>query len=513
MTKEKKPKKYSTPVVIPILSSILVFLFAIILFLLAKGYRINLTDQKITQNGALTVRSYPSNATIYIDNENLGQTPKSKVLEVGLHNIKIEKEGYHLWEKTIDIPEEKTTILTPWLILSENKKYTVWNPQKEVVKYWINKNDDVVLVLLKESNEKYSLWKYKIESSLWEILNNPMKIWETSDSTFSLIQSPNGEYALLTTKTENGNFSYLMNTSTSFVPSLNNQIDLSKVEGFNITWAEDNKHILFESPTSLFSYNITDRLMYTLLNSNTNTPDELSNKVWTTTGDGYLYYLSDNTDSNSSVYSYSIESISLDGVKEESLLKTIFMQKDEKYIEYYRTQTNSFIPFTNSPESTQTVGEINAIYVHKPAKGIFLSTTVASYWYSIPDAKYLAISHYPTILLSPSMDNKRLLIESMGNISVFTFEKEALDPTEEIGLMTIPELKSENLPKWVKNSEHISYIKEGSITISEIDGDNIVETIPIDKILYYTLKYSRENIVTLEKDEQGLFNINEYRLQ
>ena len=162
MTKEKKPKKYSTPVVIPILSSILVFLFAIILFLLAKGYRINLTDQKITQNGALTVRSYPSNATIYIDNENLGQTPKSKVLEVGLHNIKIEKEGYHLWEKTIDIPEEKTTILTPWLILSENKKYTVWNPQKEVVKYWINKNDDVVLVLLKESNEKYSLWKYKI---------------------------------------------------------------------------------------------------------------------------------------------------------------------------------------------------------------------------------------------------------------------------------------------------------------------------------------------------------------
>jgi len=79
--------------------------------------------------------------------------------------------------------------------------------------------------------------------------------------------------------------------------------------------------------------------------------------------------------------------------------------------------------------------------------------------------------------------------------------------------MTIPELKSENLPKWVKNSEHISYIKEGSITISEIDGDNIVKTIPIDKILYYTLKYSRENIVTLEKDEQGLFNINEYRLQ
>ena len=124
-----------------------------------------------------------------------------------------------------------------------------------------------MLVLLKESNEKYSLWKYKIESSLWEILNNPMKIWETSDSTFSLIQSPNGEYALLTTKTENGNFSYLMNTSTSFVPSLNNQIDLSKVEGFNISWAEDNKHILFESPTSLFSYNITDRLMYTLLNS------------------------------------------------------------------------------------------------------------------------------------------------------------------------------------------------------------------------------------------------------
>lgn len=513
MVKEKKPQKYSTPAVIPTLFSILVFSFAFILFLLAKGYRVNLTDQKITKTGALTVKTYPSNATIYIDDENLGKTPKSKVLEYGVHDVKIEKEGYHLWNKIINIPEETTTILTPWLLLSDNKKYTIWNPQKEFVNYWVNKNNDVVLVLLKENAEKYSLWKYKIESSLWEILNNPMKIWETSDSTLSLMQSPNGEYALLTTKTESGNSSYLMNTSTAFVPSINNKIDLSKLEGFTISWAQDNKHILFESPTQLLSYNITDRLMYTLLTNEINNQSDQSKKIWTTTEDGYLYYLKDNSIDDSSVYSYSIEGISLDGVNEDSLLKTVYLQKDEKYIEYYRAQTNPFVPFTNSPENTQTVGKIDYIYINKQAKGIFLSTTVASYWYSIPDAKYLAISHFPSILLSTSTDNRRLLIGSKENTSVFTFEKETLDPTEEIGLINIPGLKSEHFPRWVKNSKHLSYIKDNYITISEMDGDNTVKTIPTDKMLYYTIKYSRENIVTLEKDEQGFFNINEYRLQ
>jgi len=508
MGKERRPQKYSIPVIISTLSSILVISFAFILFLLAKGYRVNLTDQTISKTGAISVKTYPTNALLYIDNKEMGRTPESRVLETGRHSIRIEKEGFHYWEKEINIPEDKTTIITPWLILEENKKFTVWNSQKEAINFWVNENEDIALILLKEPGEKYSLWKYKIERTMWEILNNPMKIWESSDSNITLLLSPDGNYALLTTLTESGNASFLVNTSTTFTPATNNKIELTGLEKSNIQWASDNKHILFDSVTSLLSYNITDRLMYTIFaKENTST-----NNIWTTTSDGFLYFVSENSQPNETVYNYSIETVSLDGVKGEPILKNIYMQRDEKYIEYYRTQKNLFIPFTNSPENTQTVGTINAIQINKQAKGILLSSTVASYWYSISDSKYLTISHYPSKLLNFGGDGKRLMLETKEDLCVFTFDKESLDHTEQIGLKIVPNIKTEDKPRWISNSKHFSFVKDGVINISESDGENSVKTLSIDNINFFTIKKSRDNILTFEKDEQGFFNINEYRL-
>lgn len=508
MGKERKPQKYSIPVIISTLSSILVVSFAFILFLLAKGYRVNLTDQTISKTGAISVKTYPTNALLYIDNKEMGRTPESRVLETGNHSIRIEKEGYHFWEKDITIPEDKTTIITPWLILEENKKFTVWNSQKEAINFWVNENEDIALILLKEPEGRYSLWKYKIERSMWEILNNPMKIWESTDPNITLLLSPDGNYALLTTLTESGKASFLVNTSTSFTPAINNKIELTGLEESSIQWASDNKHLLFDSATSLLSYNITDRLMYTIFTKENTT----SNYIWTTTNDGFLYLISENSQPEDTTYNYSIETVSLDGVKGEPILKNIYMQKDEKYIEYYRTQKNLFIPFTNSPENTQTVGTINEIQVNKQAKGILLTSTVASYWYSISDSKYLAISHHPSKLLNFGGDGKRLLLKTKEDLYVFTFDKESLDHTEEIGLKLVPNIKIEDKPKWISNSKHFSFVKDGVINISESDGENSVKTLSIDNINFFTIKKSRDNILTFEKDEQGFFNINEYRL-
>lgn len=508
MGKERKPQKYSIPVIISTLSSILVISFAFILFLLAKGYRVNLTDQTISKTGAISVKTYPTNALLYIDNKEIGRTPESKVIETGKHSIKIEKEGYNSWEKEIAIPEDKTTIITPWLILKDNKKFTVWNSQKEAVNFWINENEDIALILLKEPGERFSLWKYKIERTMWEILNNPMKIWESTDSEITLLLSPDGNYALLNTLTESGKASFLVNTSTTFNPATNNKIEITNNEGSNILWASDNKHILFDTPTSLLSYNITDRLMYTIFTKNITT----TNIIWTTTNDGFLYYVSENSQPVSTVYNYTIETVSLDGVKGVPILKNISMQKDEKYIEYYRTQKNLFLPFTNSPENTQTVGTIDTIKVNKQAKGILLSTSVASYWYSIADSKYLAISYYPSKFLNFGGDGKRLMLETKEDLCVFTFDKESLDHTEQIGLKIVLDIKIEDKPKWISNSKHLSFVKDGVINISESDGENRVKTLPLDKINFFTIKKSRDNIITFEKDEQGFFNINEYRL-
>jgi len=507
MAKAKQKQNSSIPVLLSTFSSLLVIAFAFILFLLAKGYRIDFSKQEVNKTGAISIRPTPSSATAFLNNENIGKTPKSRVIDIGKHTIRLEKDGYHTWEKDINILDEKTTILTPWLILKDNKKYTTWNSEREIEKFWVNDNQDIAILLLKEQNGTYSLWRYKIEKALWEILNNPIKLWETDNKDIEILLSPDGGYALLTNITEQGTSSYLLNTSTTFIPATNNQIDLTPVANHSIMWAPDNKHLLFESEKDLLSYNITDRLMYSVF-----TKEEGKKYIWTSAKDGIIYLLKDNTEEDSKVYTYSLEAISLDGIQGTTLVESIYMQKEEKYIEYYRVQDYQFVPFTSSPENTQNVGEIDYIYVDKQAGGIFISTKVASYWYKFSTNKYMTVFPYPTKFMSISGDNKRFMFESNQDIYTFTFFNETLNPLEETGSKIIKDVKEENKPRWIGTSRHISFIKDNFIYISESDGENAVKTLPIDNVDFFTVKASRDNIIIFEKNTDGIFHINEYRL-
>lgn len=507
MGKGKQKQNSSIPVLLSTLSSLLVIAFAFILFLLAKGYRIDFSKQEVNKTGAISIRPTPSSAIAFLNNENIGKTPKSRVVDIGNHTVRLEKDGYHTWEKEINILDEKTTIITPWLILKDNKKYTVWNSEREIEKFWVNENEDIAILFLKEQNGSYSLWRYKVEKALWEILNNPIKLWETDNKNIEILLSPDGNYALLTNITEQGSISHLLNTSTTFTPATNNQIDLTAVANHSVQWAPSNKHLLFESDKDLLSYNITDRLMYSVF-----TKEEGKKYIWTAADDGIIYLLKDNTEQDSKVYTYSLETISLDGIKGTPLVKSIYMQKEEKYIEYYRAQNYQFVPFTSSPENTQNVGEIDYIFVDKQAGGIFISTKVASYWYKSSTNMYMTVHPYPTKFIKMSGDNKRFMFKSNQDIYTFTFYNETLNPLEETGTKLIKGIKEENKPRWVGSSKHISYIKDNFIHISESDGENAVKLLPIDNIDFYTVKNSRDNIITLEKEKEGIFNINEYRL-
>ena len=104
------------------------------------------------------------------------------------------------------------------------------------------------------------------------------------------------------------------------------------------------------------------------------------------------------------------------------------------------------------------------------------------------------------------------MFESNQDIYTFTFFNETLNPLEEAGTKIIKDIKEENKPRWIGRSKHISYVKDGSIYISESDGENAIKILPIDNVNFFTVKSSRDNIVTFEKDTEGKFNINEYRL-
>ena len=105
MNPEKARRRQSLKILISESIMVLaVVITVIILAFLVSGYWLN-SDFKIERNGLLQVSSVPTGADVYIDGESawLQRTNTSKILSSGEHSIKLTKDGYDTWSKTVNI--------------------------------------------------------------------------------------------------------------------------------------------------------------------------------------------------------------------------------------------------------------------------------------------------------------------------------------------------------------------------------------------------------------------------
>lgn len=77
-----------------------------VLALVVSGYWLN-SDFKVERQGMLQVYSFPTGANVEIDGESswLQRTNTSKVLPTGEHTVKLTRDGYDSWSKTITVSE------------------------------------------------------------------------------------------------------------------------------------------------------------------------------------------------------------------------------------------------------------------------------------------------------------------------------------------------------------------------------------------------------------------------
>ncbi len=188
------------------------------------------------------------------------------------------------------------------------------------------------------------------------------------------------------------------------------------------------------------------------------------------------------------------------------------MQKDLKYINYYRESLPTPVFFTNSPINTQTVGRIDSISVDENAGIVLISSETSSYLYNIKNGMYVMVSPYPTKFGDLSYNNRSIIFYSNDIIGIFTFDKDELDHTEELGSKIFTKEKDVENIQWISNSRYLSYSKDGMIYISEIDGENEYEIIPLDNTYFHTVKYSLDGLTVFGNDNEGNFCVDEYRL-
>jgi len=78
-----------------------------------SGYRWNAKKAKIERNGTLIIDSRPTKASIFLNGKNNNETTPITLQNVtpGNYTIKIQKNGYHSWEKRLDVYPELVTFV------------------------------------------------------------------------------------------------------------------------------------------------------------------------------------------------------------------------------------------------------------------------------------------------------------------------------------------------------------------------------------------------------------------
>jgi len=135
----------------------------------SQGYRIDFKTRKISQTGGLFLKIWPKQAEVYLDSKLEKRTDfffGSALIEnllPGKYKVLVKKEGYHSWEKVLEIKEKEVTEAKNVVLVPRNLNFTILT--KGVEDFWFSL--DQKKIILKEVNEKgWTLKLYDLEKNV-----------------------------------------------------------------------------------------------------------------------------------------------------------------------------------------------------------------------------------------------------------------------------------------------------------------------------------------------------------
>ncbi|MFZ3057441.1 MAG: PEGA domain-containing protein [Minisyncoccales bacterium] len=227
-----------------VLFILMVLVFAVIapgIIMYSQGYRFDVKKMRFLETGGIYIKTMPSDAIVTIDNDYKNRTSgfSKDVLIQNLlpenHNIKIEKENYYSWEKTLEVKEKKVTE-AKYIILFPNEMpfASIDNDVKNFYPF----PDNNKILLLTVSNELLSYDSEKKETQ--KILSKTQTPYNISDISFSAT----GKRALIKTST---GLHYLLNTETSTISLIKSMS--SKTQ--NVVFDSNNEGSFFYQSNNL----------------------------------------------------------------------------------------------------------------------------------------------------------------------------------------------------------------------------------------------------------------------
>lgn len=155
----------------------ILFLFFLIVFLLfgpiivlySQGYRLDLNPpeggKRLIQTGGLFLKIIPRQAEVYINDKFSRRTDLffgSALIDNLLprkYKITIRKEGYHSWEKELEIREKEVIEAKNIILFTENPVFDILS--RNIENFWLSPNEKRIAIQEKNNPEE-NLWSLKI---------------------------------------------------------------------------------------------------------------------------------------------------------------------------------------------------------------------------------------------------------------------------------------------------------------------------------------------------------------
>lgn len=160
------------------LSSLL--LITVLTLLYSEGWRIDLRGQSgypqptVKKTGMLAVRSEPDGAKVYLNEELVTATDDTiSSLQPGQYELRIEKEGFEIWEKEVSVYPELVTDITAVLVLQSPRLEPLTNTDVKAFALSTNQNN---IAFLTANHEEPGIWVLPLTGSPLNIFRNNTRL-------------------------------------------------------------------------------------------------------------------------------------------------------------------------------------------------------------------------------------------------------------------------------------------------------------------------------------------------
>jgi len=148
----------------------ILFIICLFLFLVAApsavlyslGYRFSFETKKIIQTGGLFFKVVPPGAKVFINNRLKGKTSSFfgslliEDLKPETYNIRIEKEGFYPWQKSLKVEKNKVTEAKNIVLIPKNPELKLI--EKNIKNFWLSPDSKKIILQVEIQNKNKKSW-------------------------------------------------------------------------------------------------------------------------------------------------------------------------------------------------------------------------------------------------------------------------------------------------------------------------------------------------------------------